>query len=142
MINVTKGWPNGCALEASYPVAAGVDVVEGDFLQLADDGSGNPVWQLAAATTTQGVADTRFYQALDTNTAFGYDTRYTGKLAAVGRNYTAQTDRFVTNTYAPGDLLMVSATAGKLDKHTGSNGVVGVVVSFDSAAGILTFSRP
>ena len=128
MINVNKGWPNGHASEASYPVQEGVDVVEGDFVVLIDDGAGNPVWRLAteAAADDADVLATGG-QALDTNTFYGYDVRYANMLPVVRRNYTAQTDRFDTQAaiavgalakiliaflmFASGELLFVSLSS-------------------------------
>ena len=145
MINVNKGWPNGHASEASYPVQQGVDVVEGDFVVLVDDGAGNPVWRLAteAAGDTDAVIATGG-QALDTNTFYGYDVRYANMLPVVRRNYTAQTDRF--DTQAPlsvGAPLYISAMSpGRVSAAAStSTAIVGYVESYDAQAGVLTLFR-
>jgi len=145
MINVNKGWPNGHASEASYPVQAGVDVVEGDFVVLIDDGAGNPVWRLAteAAADDADVLATGG-QALDTNTFYGYDVRYANMLPVVRRNYTAQTDRFDTQAaIAVGDPLFISAISpGRVSTAPStSTAVVGYVESYDAQAGVLTMFR-
>jgi len=142
MINVTKGWPNGHASEASYQILDGQDIVEGDFCVLVDDGSGNPVWRLAISTDAQTVLDNGG-QALDTNTSFGYDVRYTGMLPVVRKNYTAQTDRFTPGTLIPGSSLEIdSARPGVVKLHAGGAlAVAGTVESYDAEAGILTYSR-
>jgi hypothetical protein len=143
MINVNKGWPNGHASEASHPVKQGVDVVEGDFVVLVDDGAGNPVWRLATAADTDAVVATGG-QALDTNTFYGYDVRYANMLPAVRRNYTAQTDRFDTQAALPvGAPLYISAISpGRVSSVVSAGAaILGYVESYDAAAGILTLFR-
>ena len=144
MLNVNKGWPNGHASEASHPVREGVDVVEGDFVVLVDDGAGNPVWRLATSADTDAVLATGG-QALDTNTFYGYDVRYANMLPAVRRNYTAQTDRFDTQAPLPvGAPLYISAISAGRVSAVAPGGVLPVayVESFDAAAGVLTMFRP
>lgn len=141
MLNVLKGWPNAHASEASYPVLTGQDIVEGDFVMLDDDGAGNPVWRLALSTDAQADLDHRGGQALDTNTAFGYDVRYTGKLPVVRSNYVAQTDRFSAGTYAPGGQLEIDpARPGRLRPQV-AGAVAATVESPDVGSGILTLRR-
>jgi hypothetical protein len=142
MINVTKGWPNSHGSEASFPVLVGQDVVEGDFVFLVDDGDGNPVWRLMLFTDTlaDGINEVGG-QALDTNTSFGYDVRYTGELPVVMNNYHAQTDRFSPDTYVPGDPLEIDpARPGSVRKAAGAN-IVARVLSHDAEAGILHIAR-
>jgi len=144
MLNVNKGWPSGHASEASYPVQEGVDVVEGDFVVLVDDGAGNPVWRLSTAADLDAVTATGG-QALDTNTFFGYDVRYANELPVVRRNYTAQTDRFDTAAaLTVGAPLYLSAISPGRVSALPSVGpsIVGYVEAFDAAAGILTVFRP
>lgn len=141
MINVLKGWPNGHASESSFPVLTGQDIVEGDFVMLDNDGSGNPVWRLATSADTQQDLDHRGGQALDTNTAFGYDVRYTGKLPVVRSNYTAQTDRFSASSLVPGDQLEIDAARPGRLKIQSAGAVAAVVEAYDAASGILTIRR-
>ena len=143
MINVTKGWPNSHGSESSYPILVGQDIVEGDFVVLVNDGDGNPVWRLMLSTDT--VADEGLDhlggQALDTNTSFGYDVRYTGQLPVVMNNYHAQTDRFSPASYVPGMALEIDpARPGSLRPFT-SQAIVARVISYDAEAGILTIAR-
>jgi hypothetical protein len=141
MINVNKGWPNGHASEASYPVLEGVDVVEGDFVVLVDDGAGNPRWRLATSADAADVVATGG-QALDTNTFFGYDVRYANMLPVVRRNYTAQTDRFDTQAAFPvGAPLRISAVSPGRVSAAGGGAIVGYVESYDAQAGVLTMQR-
>lgn len=141
MINVTKGWPNGHASEASYPVLAGQDVVEGDFVLLVDDGDGNPVWRLMTSADVQNSVDQLGGQALDSNTAFAYDVRYTGMLPVVRNNYTAQTDRFTPDAYAPGDLLEIDPARPGIVRRLVAGAIVGAVESHDPENGLLKITR-
>jgi hypothetical protein len=143
MINVNKGWPGGHASEASYPPRAGVDISEGDFVKLVDDGAGNPVWDLATAADAAADLETGG-QALDTNTFYGYDVRYSNMLPVVRKNYTAQTDRFDTAAaLTVGAPLYISAVSpGRLSAAVSAGGaVVGHVEAYDAQAGVLTLSR-
>ena len=137
MINVTKGWPNGSASETSLPAASGVDIVEGDFVVVDSSGA----LKLAVDGDAQALMDSAGGQALDTNTQYGYDVRYSGKVPVVLSNYEAQTDRFLASgTYTPGTLLRLSSTAGQVT-DSGSGAIVGVVLSHDATNGIITFRR-
>lgn len=143
MINVTKGWPNSHASESSYPILVGQDIVEGDFVVLVDDGEGNPVWRLMLSTDTdaaQGI-DSLGGQALDTNTSFGYDVRYTNQLPVVMNNYQAQTDRFSPGSYPVGTRLEIDPNRPGSVRPFTSGAVVARVVSHDPESGILTVAR-
>jgi len=142
MINVTKGWPNSHGSEDSYPVLVGQDIVEGDFVLLVDDGAGNPVYRLLLSTDIDaGIVDSMAGQALDTNTSFGYDVRYTGMLPVVKNNYTAQTDRYGAGTYAPGTKLMIDVARPGTVIPWVSGPVIGVVISIDTESGVLKLTR-
>lgn len=142
MINVIKGWPVGGAIEASFPVLEGQDIVEGDFLVLVNDGSGNPVWRLATSSDSQLDLDHSGAQAVDTNTAQGFDVMYTGKLPAVMSNYLAMTDRYEASAgLVPGAQLEISASSPGRLKIQSAGAVAAVVVAHDEAAGILTIRR-
>lgn len=143
MINVTKGWPNSHASEGSYQIREGQNIVEGDFVKIVDKGDGTPVVELmtgALGTTSQAAADAGG-QALDTNTAFGYDVRMSGMLPVVLKNYTSMTDRFSNAVYAPGDVLRIDPNRPGSVINSGAGAIVGVVEAFDAAAGILTLRR-
>jgi hypothetical protein len=90
--------------------------------------------------TVEGT-DTLGGQALDTNTSFGYDVRYTGMLPVVMNNYQAQTDRFSPGTYAPGTRLEIDPARPGSVRPFVSGAVVARVVSHDAASGVLTISR-
>ena len=142
MINVTKGWPNSHGSEASYPILTSQDIVEGDFVLLVDDGNGNPVWRLMLNTDAlaAGINDVGG-QALDTNTSFGYDVRYTGQLPVVMNNYHAQTDRFSPGVFSPGDALDIDPLRPGSVRVAATVNIIARVISHDAESGILTIAR-
>jgi len=140
---VIKGWPNGHASELSVKPKSGASILEGSALVLEDDGSGVPQWALAdGASITTESAGRRVAFALDTNTASGFDVRYTNKLPAVQHNFSAVTDQFVGAAFAPGNKLEVGtgANVGKLQLRAAGQ-MVGEVIEFDSVNSKLTFFR-
>lgn len=141
--NVIKGWPNGHASELSEKPKAGESILEGSAVVLEDDGSGVPQWALADGASLATEEDARRVGfALDTNTTYGYDVRYTNKLPVVQHNFSAVTDQFVGASFAPGNKLEVGtgANVGKLQLLAGGV-MVGEVISYDSVNGKLTFFR-
>lgn len=145
MLNVIKGWPNGHASELSTvkPDAAAA-ILEGMAVVLEDDGAGVPQWTIADGASITDVEDAfGLGWALDTNTTFGRDVRFSNKLPVVQHNFTAVTDQFVAAAFVPGSILEIGTAAniGKL-QLLAAGVPVAVVVSYDSVDGKLTFYRP
>lgn len=140
--DVLRGWPNSSAVDESFPVDTGVTLIEG-LVVVLDSSTGS--LELPTSVAAQGAAagPTKFRMVIQGNDQF--DAAFVGKVVTLRGSFTVATDKFVSGSYTPGQLLTVSvavdANQGYLTARTGSNEqVVGEVEAYDSVNGVLTVS--
>ena len=149
--DVLRGWPDGGAEEEDFAWESGALVQAGSFVLVRSDGgisvpgAGDHPIPVEGSNTPDS-----FWVCIEGNGPYDYDVLQTGKVTCLKANLIEiQTDQFVTAAYTPGALLTVSdGQAATSNMPVGTNGqltlrstnyeqVVGVVLSYNAAAGLL-----
>lgn len=138
LFDVVRGWPNGSAVEESFPPETGRTLREGQLVVLEADGQvDDRGWTLQ---TEGGATPNRFRMVIQGNDQS--DANFVGKVTTLRGNFTVETEKVVGTGYAPGDKVTVSSgtgTEGYLVEVTGANEqIVGEVEAWDAATGKLT----
>lgn len=137
LFDVVRGWPNGGAIDESFPVAAGVTVKEGELVVLDAAGA---LTHAAAVAVEASVTPDKYYLVIQGNDQT--DAQFVGKAVVIRGDLTIETEKFEVNAYAANDLVCVSlgvGTEGHVAPRTvATEQVIGVVEAYDAAAGKLT----
>jgi hypothetical protein len=128
--DILRGWPNGGAVEKTFVPASGVELVEGDFVEMLSDGTVDKV------TLASGDDKAVFCVIEGNKEADSYSGHYLNKAVCITGDYEVITENFAAGAYEPG--LPVTAIGGQFALVAAGEPTVGHVSAYDSSANTLT----
>ena len=128
--DILRGWPKGGAVEKELIPKAGVELVEGDLVEMLTDGTVDKV------TLASGDDKVVFCIVEGNKECDSYSGHYLGKCVGIAGDYEVISTKFAAGAYTPG--VNVTVIAGQWDLITAGEPVMGMVTAYDSVAGTLT----
>ncbi len=119
--DVLRGWPNGAAIDDSFPVTATKTVLEGQFCSLLANGT---VSSIAPAVTNS--------YRLCIQGSDQYDVKFVGKVVVLRGHVTIKTEKY-TGAVVVGGPVMVGADGYLLPGVPATAPTVGIVEEIDAA---------
>lgn len=136
LFDVVRGWPNGGAIEESYPPETGRTITEGRLCELEADGQVD--WATTAVATEGGTAPIQYRMCIQGNDQS--DANFVGKVTTLRGDFTVETEK-VVGTFTVGNYVTVSVAAdteGYIVERAGTEQILGQVEAWDGTAGKLT----
>lgn len=128
--DITRGWPNGGAVEKELLPDTGVELVSGDLVELKANGKVDKV------TLVAGDEKTVFCIIEGNKESDSYSGNYLGKCVGITGDYEVVSTKFAAGAYAPG--TNVTVIAGKWALIAAGEPKQGMVTSYDAVNGLLT----